>query len=176
MIQNFSGMELWAYIFEKTKAPLSPLYGGFPVKLVTHLGDFIDSSEFTVDELRAETIISVQKLIKTHQKLPGNIVRAIKERLEDDVESENESIVECNSDIDEFEDLTLKNLNRFTVQEYLHQSSSEPEALSDSGCVSVSSVEDNDTIYQSFKADSFITLTPSITQLPNGRLVLSHCA
>ena len=169
-------MELWAYIFAKTKAPLSPLYGGFPVKLVTHLADFIDSSEFTVDELRAETLISMQKLIKTHQKLPGNVVRAIKERLEDDVESENESIVECNSDIDEFEDLTLKNLNRFTVQEYL-QSSSEQEVLSDSGCVSVSSVEDNETtIYQSFKADSFITLTPSITQLPNGRLVLSHCA
>ena len=173
---NFSGMELWTYIFSKTKAPLSPLYGGFPVKLKTHLGNFIDSTELTSDELRAETLIAMQKLIKKNQKLPGDVVRAIKERLQSDVDSENEDFIECQSDIDEFESLPerIENIQdtHANSSENISKLCCESEFFSDSGNASVAtSVEDNDQ--QSFKADNFITIAPSIIQLPNGRLVLS---
>jgi hypothetical protein len=169
-------MELWTSIFAKTKAPLTPLYGGFPVKLKTHLGDFIDSTELTTDELRAETLIAMQKLIKKHQKLPGNVVRAIKERLQSDIESDNEDFVECQSDIDEFESLpgNIENISDTLAisSEKISKSCCESESFSDSGNASVAtSVDENDQ--QSFKADNFITIAPSIIQLPNGRLVLS---
>ena len=164
-------MELWTSIFAKTRAPLTPLYGGFPVKLVTHLGDFIDPTEFTVDELRAETLISMQKLIKTHQKLPGNVLRGIKERLQDDFETDDdEDHIECNSDIDEFEEfktITSKKIVKSHADEIeCFKTCCESDIYSDSGCVSVASVEED-------CSDNFITLTPSITQLPNGKLVLT---
>ena len=172
-------MDLWTSIFAKTKAPLTPLYGGFPVKLVTHLGDFIDPSEFTVDELRAETLISMQKMIKTYQKLPGNVLRGIKERLEDDFESDDDQdYIECNSEVDEFEEFkTISTTSKKFVKSHTEdeiesfktccfKTYCECDIYSDSGCVSVASVEED-------CSDNFITLTPSITQLPNGRLVLT---
>ena len=33
-----SGRRIWKYIFEKTRLPIIPIYGGFPVKLTTHIG------------------------------------------------------------------------------------------------------------------------------------------
>lgn len=32
------GRRLLRSIYEKTRAPLCPIYGGFPVKMITHLG------------------------------------------------------------------------------------------------------------------------------------------
>ena len=77
--------ELWSKIYLYTKVPLTPIYGGFPVKLRTYLGDPIPSWQFEVEDLRLETISKIQDLINEHQQVPGNIVRAIKERLEDDL-------------------------------------------------------------------------------------------
>ena len=80
------GIELWTYLYNKTKAPLSPMYGGFPVKLTTHIGDAIYPDFLTVDQIREQTLRNMTELIKKNQILPGNILRAIGERFS----SENE--------------------------------------------------------------------------------------
>lgn len=68
-------------IYEKTKLPLLPLYGGFPVKLKTYVGKPIPYDEnATPEEVAKKTSDAVNKLIKKHQQLPGSIVSAMLER------------------------------------------------------------------------------------------------
>ena len=62
------------------------MYGGFPVKLTTHIGDAIYPDFLTVDQIREQTLRSMTELIKKNQILPGNILRAIGARFS----SENE--------------------------------------------------------------------------------------
>ena len=126
---------------------MTPLYGGFPVKLTTHLGDWIDPREFEIEELRAETIVHMQKLIKKHQKLPGNVFRAIKERFESETEN-LEDFIECDPPNVEIIHTSIESL-----------------CCEDSGCVSVASAEDVEENNQNI-------LLSNITQLPNGRLVI----
>jgi hypothetical protein len=33
-----SGMVIWRAVFERTRTPIIPIWGGFPVKLITHIG------------------------------------------------------------------------------------------------------------------------------------------
>ena len=33
-----TGLKWWRFLFDWTKIPLTPLYGGFPVQMVTHIG------------------------------------------------------------------------------------------------------------------------------------------
>jgi len=162
-----AGLEFWRVCYDKTwisTYPFTPIYGGFPVKLTTHLGNPIMSTDFdTVDELRAETLFQIQKMIKRHQILPGNIYRAIQARFmssstEHLLEENNEEIVD---DIEHFTDLfktkSLKSLDS--------------TLLSDSGCVSAAgSFEDaleNENLFMAKQHNS-----TAITQLPNGRLVM----
>lgn len=175
-----SGMELWMWIYNKTNAPLTPLYGGFPVKLTTRLGDPIDSRDFeSADDLRAETITSMQKMIKKYQKLPGNIYRAVKERFVYEYEMENDNdedfidedlqdLCQCQSEVDEFRS-SLESLSSCCDL--------------DSGCGSVYSAEDFFATAKSFKRRSsldhflatskaFTRRLSSIIQLPNGQLVM----
>ena len=46
-----TGASVWRRIFEMTKLPLIPLYGGFPVQLTTHVGDplFVTEGETALD-------------------------------------------------------------------------------------------------------------------------------
>ena len=47
-----TGEDTWRFLYEKTKLPLSPAYGGFPVKLTTHVGAPIRAKpEETADQL-----------------------------------------------------------------------------------------------------------------------------
>ena len=62
------------------------MYGGFPVKLTTHIGNAIYPDFLTVDQIREQTLRDMTELIKKNQILPGNILRAIGERFS----SENE--------------------------------------------------------------------------------------
>ena len=60
-----------------------PLYGGFPVRLRTHVGRPIYPSDHCdVESLRRATVDAVEKLISANQPLPGSVVRAVQERLE----------------------------------------------------------------------------------------------
>ncbi|KYN05962.1 PREDICTED: transmembrane protein 68 [Cyphomyrmex costatus] len=76
------GRKIWLKIYSKTKLPLVPIYGGFPVKLVTYIGKPIPYDEnLTPEELQIKVADSLKELIKKHQKVPGNITRALMERI-----------------------------------------------------------------------------------------------
>ena len=72
------------------------MYGGFPVKLTTHIGNAIYPDFLTVDQIREQTLRNMTDLIKKNQILPGNILRAIGERFS----SENEDSLEIIPDED----------------------------------------------------------------------------
>ncbi|XP_025042046.1 DGAT1/2-independent enzyme synthesizing storage lipids-like isoform X2 [Pelodiscus sinensis] len=60
-----------------------PGYGGFPVKLRTYIGDPIPyDPNIAATELVEKTKIAIERLRDTHQKLPGNILRALLERFD----------------------------------------------------------------------------------------------
>ncbi|KYQ48444.1 Transmembrane protein 68 [Trachymyrmex zeteki] len=76
------GRRIWLKIYAKTKLPLVPIYGGFPVKLVTYIGKPIPYDENTTpEELQIKVADSLRDLIRKHQKVPGNITRALFERI-----------------------------------------------------------------------------------------------
>lgn len=75
------GSRFFFWIFERTKLPLRPLFGGFPVKLVTHIGPAIYPEEgMTPEELRDRCKAGLAALVADNQRLPGNIFHAILDR------------------------------------------------------------------------------------------------
>lgn len=75
------GRKIWLKIYAKTRLPLVPIYGGFPVKLVTYVGKPIPYENLTPEELQIKVADSLKDLIRKHQKVPGNITRALMERI-----------------------------------------------------------------------------------------------
>lgn len=136
---------------------MAPIYGGFPVKLTSHIGEPIPTDELTVEELRLTAIKTMEMLIKRHQKLPGNIVTAMIERLEDD--------------FDDFEDVSDEEEEEEEVTRICPVTSVKSVAskTTDSGHESVSSDELNDDF-----EDEDILLEKHhfpVVQLPNGKIV-----
>ena len=141
---------------------MTPLYGGFPVKLTTHLGDPFDTSDMEVEEIRTETISRVQKLIQKHQKLPGNVYQAVMARFEaNDEESEDEDFIDCNEAIEKFSSSMESLINNQDCEE-----------ISDSGCVSIASSTETEEEEDETGNGFLLQHKNSITKLPNGRLVL----
>lgn len=69
-------------IYEKTKLPLLPIYGGFPVKLRTIVGKPIPYDEkATPEEIAEKTSQAIKELIREHQLVPGSIVSAMLDRI-----------------------------------------------------------------------------------------------
>lgn len=68
-------------IYEKTKLPLLPIYGGFPVKLKSIVGKPIQFKEgATPEEVAEETARAIKELIEQNQPMPGSIIRGIVQR------------------------------------------------------------------------------------------------
>ncbi|XP_068093493.1 DGAT1/2-independent enzyme synthesizing storage lipids [Hyperolius riggenbachi] len=79
--RSLGWLRIFRWMYEKFKFPLVPIYGGFPVKFRTYLGDPIQyDPSITASELAKKTKCAIQALIDEHQKLPGNIFRALLER------------------------------------------------------------------------------------------------
>ncbi|XP_007439875.1 transmembrane protein 68-like [Python bivittatus] len=75
-------IKLLRLIYERFRLPLLPLYGNFPVKLKTYLGDPIPyDPNVTAEELAEKAKNAVQYLIDKHQEIPGNVWRALMERV-----------------------------------------------------------------------------------------------
>uniref|UniRef100_A0A8D0GL83 Transmembrane protein 68 n=1 Tax=Sphenodon punctatus TaxID=8508 RepID=A0A8D0GL83_SPHPU len=71
------------WIYERIRLPIVPLYGGFPVKLRTYIGEPIPyDPNITAEELAKKTKLALEALIAKHQKIPGNIRRALLERFD----------------------------------------------------------------------------------------------
>lgn len=76
------GRRIWLRIYAATKFPFAPVYGGFPVKLKTYVGDPILYDEsLTPEQLKDKVALALEQLINKHQKKPGSITRALLERI-----------------------------------------------------------------------------------------------
>ncbi|XP_047580510.1 transmembrane protein 68 isoform X1 [Lutra lutra] len=79
--RSLGGTRLFRWLYEKFRYPFAPMYGGFPVKLRTYLGDPIPyDPKITAEELAEKTKNALQALIDKHQRIPGNIMSALLER------------------------------------------------------------------------------------------------
>ncbi|XP_022092396.1 transmembrane protein 68-like [Acanthaster planci] len=68
-------------LYEKTRLPLVPIYGGFPVKLRTFIGKPIQHDEsLTATQLAEKTSSAIRELIRKHQRIPGNVFQALLDR------------------------------------------------------------------------------------------------
>ncbi|KAL8177547.1 UNVERIFIED_CONTAM: Transmembrane protein 68 [Gekko kuhli] len=80
-IRSLGGIKFFRLMYEYLRLPLVPLYGNFPVKLRTFLGEPVPyQPKVTAEELAEQAKNGVQSLINRHQKLPGNVFRALTER------------------------------------------------------------------------------------------------
>lgn len=76
------GRKLFRRFYEKTRLPLCPLYGGFPVKMITHIGKpLCFESSTSLEEIKETAKKSIEDLISEHQRLPGCITRALLQRI-----------------------------------------------------------------------------------------------
>uniref|UniRef100_A0A8C5JAM7 Transmembrane protein 68 n=1 Tax=Junco hyemalis TaxID=40217 RepID=A0A8C5JAM7_JUNHY len=81
--RTLGGIKILRSLYERIRLPIVPLYGGFPVKLRTFIGEPIPyEPNMTAEELATKTKAAVQALIDKHQKIPGNIFRALMERFQ----------------------------------------------------------------------------------------------
>ncbi|CAF3382599.1 unnamed protein product [Rotaria socialis] len=75
------GRRFLSYIYEKTRLPLVPIYGIFPVKLITYLGEPIPYDPSVTPEALANRVKNeIETMIETHQRRPGSIARAFFDR------------------------------------------------------------------------------------------------
>ena len=69
------------WLYEWTRLPVVPFYGGFPVKLRTHVGQPIQyDPSVTPEELAQKTKEAIEDLIRQHQDVPGSIWDAFCQR------------------------------------------------------------------------------------------------
>ncbi|KAL7851654.1 hypothetical protein AOLI_G00220100 [Acnodon oligacanthus] len=79
--RSLGTLKFFRWVYERFRLPIAPVYGGFPVKFRTYLGDPIPyDPKLTAAELAEKVQAAVQALIDRHQKIPGNILRALLER------------------------------------------------------------------------------------------------
>ena len=77
------GIGQWMFrkIYDSTRLPLVPIYGGFPVKLKTIVGKPIPySPSLTAQQLADKTALIVEQMIEQNQRIPGSISAAILDR------------------------------------------------------------------------------------------------
>lgn len=76
------GRKFFLKLYAKTKFPFAPLYGGFPVKMITHIGKPISyDPELSPEQLQAKIANSINELISNHQRMPGSILHALADRI-----------------------------------------------------------------------------------------------
>ncbi|KAM9439494.1 DGAT1/2-independent enzyme synthesizing storage lipids [Clarias gariepinus] len=79
--RSLGNLRFFRWLYERFRLPIAPVYGGFPVKFRTYLGDpILHDPKLTAPELAEKVQAAVQALIDRHQKVPGSILRAILER------------------------------------------------------------------------------------------------
>lgn len=72
---------LFIKLYNKTKFPVRPIYGGFPVKFRTHLGPAIEYDPMiTPEQLQEKVALAIEDLINQHQRIPGSILHGLIDR------------------------------------------------------------------------------------------------
>lgn len=68
-------------LYNATRIPVVPMYGGFPVKFRTHLGPPIEyDPSLTPEQLQVKVALAIEDLINKHQRIPGSILHALLQR------------------------------------------------------------------------------------------------
>ncbi|XP_033011119.1 transmembrane protein 68-like [Lacerta agilis] len=81
--RSIGNTRLTRWIYEKTRLLHLPVYGGFPVKLRTYIGEPIPyDPNITAAELAEKTKTAIENLRDKYQKRPGSILRALSERFD----------------------------------------------------------------------------------------------
>ncbi|XP_014598232.1 PREDICTED: transmembrane protein 68 [Polistes canadensis] len=76
------GRRILLRLYAATRLPVVPIYGGFPVKMVTYVGKPIPyDGSLTPEQLQKKVAAAVENLINEHQQIPGSITRALLERV-----------------------------------------------------------------------------------------------
>ncbi|XP_009083616.1 transmembrane protein 68-like [Serinus canaria] len=79
----FKERRFFRQLYESTRLPFTPPYGGLPVKFRTYIGKPIPyDPNITAEELVEKTKTAVQDLISKHQTIPGSIWKALLERFD----------------------------------------------------------------------------------------------
>ncbi|XP_026548324.1 transmembrane protein 68-like isoform X1 [Notechis scutatus] len=81
--------KIWPFkwLYERTRWPIVPIYGGFPVKFCTYIGDPIPyDPNISAGELAEKTKSAIKDLRDKYQEIPGSIQRALLERFEKHLE------------------------------------------------------------------------------------------
>lgn len=77
-----TGKSFFEKIYNSTKFPFTPIYGGFPVKLITHIGKPIPyDPELSPEQLKIKVSNAIEELIEKHQRTPPSILRALIDRI-----------------------------------------------------------------------------------------------
>ncbi|CAD5226860.1 unnamed protein product [Bursaphelenchus xylophilus] len=77
------GRTLFRGLYEKSRMPLCPIYGGFPVKMITHLGKPLHFDDtYTPEDIKMVVKEKVENLIQTYQRIPGSVIAAIWQRFQ----------------------------------------------------------------------------------------------
>ncbi|XP_037837937.1 transmembrane protein 68 isoform X5 [Kryptolebias marmoratus] len=80
--RSLGTLRLFRWLYERFRLPVAPVYGGFPVKFRTFLGDPIPyDPNTTAAELAERVQQAVRSLIDRHQQIPGSILRSLLERI-----------------------------------------------------------------------------------------------
>ncbi|KAK5647144.1 hypothetical protein RI129_002036 [Pyrocoelia pectoralis] len=69
-------------LYTLTRLPVAPIYGPFPVKMITHVGQPIPyDPELTPEQLQVKVADAINHLIKVNQRIPGSILHAMVDRI-----------------------------------------------------------------------------------------------
>lgn len=76
------GRRILETLYNYTRCPLAaPIYGGFPVKMRTFIGEPIPyDPSLTPEELSLKVSTAIEDLIEKHQRRPGSILAALADR------------------------------------------------------------------------------------------------
>lgn len=76
------GRRIFLKLYTWMKFPFAPIFGGFPVKMISYVGKPIPfDPSLTPEQLQAKIASSLNELILKHQRLPGNITLGLIDRI-----------------------------------------------------------------------------------------------
>ena len=76
------GRDIWRALYERTKLPLVPMYGGFPVRLTPHVGEPIRvRRDDTAEGLAGRVQETMQRMIATHQRGEDTVSKLLLSRV-----------------------------------------------------------------------------------------------
>jgi len=92
-----TGETLWRFIYETTKVPVIPILGGFPVKLITHVGTpILVNPEESAEHLAKRVQMTMKEMIAKHQNKEKSVIGLVLDRVYKKNFNEEKQEILCN--------------------------------------------------------------------------------